>query len=237
MKSSRFQRRTRGIKVVFLALFLFATIYLVFRGDFFKIKYADIHGATAFVGRSDLESLVKEVTFGKNILFLNKNDLKDIILTNFQGAKEVNVKKKFPSRLEINVVERKPLALVFNDQSQGYFLTDEEGYILGQIDEKQTSLPMIKYLGEVRVGYSLKEDLVPVYLKTLSALDKWRIGVLSVDAHDRYIAVVTSENIEVLFPVQKDKGNLVSILSNLLTKLKSEGKHASRIDLRYDKVV
>lgn len=220
------------VLIVLLGLYLLFVKYSVF-----NISGTEIEGANTYVSKTDLEELIKARSYGANLITFNTQKLRKTLLNDFQGAREISVSKKYPSSLKIKVWEREPRALVYgNDQSKLY-LVDSEGYVLGRVSEKTTNLPKIFYDGEIAVGFFLNKELMSVYFELINAADIEKISASSVSIYSEYLVMYVEDSIEVLIGKSKDKSESIRILSNLLEQLKTEGKSAKRVDLRYDKVV
>ena len=147
------------------------------------------------------------------------------------------IKKDYPSRVVVEITERVPLAVVYSSRSDEHFLVDEEGYVLGIVDEERTNLPKVTYNGTLQVGFFLDEDLVPLYLELLNSLDATNLKASSVSVSERYISFYIDDSVQVLVGRSKDLSNSVKILSELVKQLALEGAEIRRIDLRFDKVI
>jgi len=109
--------------------------------------------------------------------------------------------------------------------------------ILGIVGPESEDLPRIRYAGDLKVGTFVDPVLVPVYLDLIDALETSDIKVSSISFSPKNVTFYTQEGTRVLIGNRGDKQYLLAVLANLLNKLSLEGKDASSIDLRYDKVV
>ncbi len=211
------------------------TYLIVFKSQFFTVKAIVVSGTHRFVNQTDLKSLVRSNTFGKNLIFLDKSNLTYDILNSFQGARQVKVSKRFPSTLNLVVVERKPFAVIYNTKNENY-LVDEDGYVLGFADPSTKDLPKILYNEEIKIGSFIPRHLVPLYLEILTVSNEEGMKVSSISANSNYVSVYAN-NVLALFSFEKDRGNSIRVLSKLLQQLAVEGKKPKKIDLRFDKVI
>jgi cell division septal protein FtsQ len=225
--------------VIGLAIFGFLlAFYEVFvNSEAFKVSEVEIVGAKTFVNSGDAQQLADRKSLGVHIMMLDAKEMEVVMQNNFQGAREIKVKKDYPSKVVVEITERVPLAVVFSNRSDDYFLIDEEGYVLGVIDEEKTNLPKVTYDGTLQVGYFLDKDLVPLYLELLNSLDETNLKASSVTVSERYVSFYLDDSIHVLVGRSKDLSNSIKILSELVKQLALEGAEISRIDLRFDKVI
>jgi len=128
--------------LIIIFLFVFIFIYgkkFLLNDDLFKIKHININ-------KYD-DSIIKEIEDRINSKFLNKNifviDLKkieDFIKNSFYYLKKVEIRKKFPDILEIDIISRNPFAVL---DTHGGIVIDKEGFVVS-IGTKNTSLIKIK---------------------------------------------------------------------------------------------
>lgn len=237
-KISRRFSRWWGLLTVLLGGFVLGLLgfYLFEVSDFLKVDQVEILGAKSFVNKSDLAEVVKTKALGKNIFFLNKEEIRQCLQENFQGARSIYVQKILPRELKISIDERVPMAVVMTPKLEESYLVDEEGYVLGIVEEKSTNLPNVQYEGNIKVGYFLDQKLISVYFEVLKALDEEEILASSVSVTPRYLRFFVNNLTEVFIGSDKDVSSAVKALRALITQLKAEGRNPKKIDLRYDKV-
>jgi cell division septal protein FtsQ len=241
IKYKYFFRKTQviGKYVLLFAFFLGVLVFfylLFFRSTYFKVFTVNIFGTQSFVNSRDLEEVVIGKVEGESIFRVNKKQLENILMETFQGSKEIRVYKVYPGTVNVEVFERIPLALIYNDFSDHLYMVDEDGYVLGIVDEGRTNLPKIKYDGEIGVGLFVDQQVVPVYLELVSALNSENIQASSMSFSANY-ATVYSGGIEILVGNNKNKHESAGIVSSLIRQMNLEGKKLKKIDLRYDKVI
>jgi len=243
MKKFKIYRRKFGgvvsfiLKIIVTLLLLGGLFYVIFKLDYFRVLQVEINGAKNFVSSADLEELTKARSLGQPIFTVDKKELENSLERNFQGAKEISISRKLPKTLVVSVTERVPLAVV-KDAQDNYYLIDEDGYVLGRVDQAKTNLPKVNYDKDISVGYVLEPELVSVFLSLLSVLDENKILISDLTVTQNYLSFYVDKGfVKVLISNVKNEKESVETLSSLLEKLASEGKEPGLIDLRYDKVV
>lgn len=225
------------MKILGVIIAVLLIIYFLVKSTYFEIKNVSVNGTKTFVSETELANLVGQQAFGDNILTFNERYIEGILLERFQGASKITIAKDYPDTLVVSVVERVPLALVTNPKAQDYFMVDNQGYVLGIVDEERTNLPRITYNKELQVGYFIDKDLVPLYLELLSSLDEATLSASSVSVSNRHLKFYLNDGVEIYLGREKSIEDSVLVLSELIKKLDIEAKNPKKIDLRYDKVV
>lgn len=225
------------VAIVIIVSLVTGVFYVFKHTDFMKISNVKVLGAKTFVSSSDVMEFVKGMTYERNILVVDSKKIEDSLLKNFQGAKRVVVHKRFPNTINVQIVEREPLALLDVPAQESYFLVDEDGYVLGTIDKNNASFPVIRYEGEAQVGYFVDKNLVPVYLELINLFDEENLKASSLSVRDRDIRFFLDNSIEVYLNKKFSLKESVNVLAQTFKQLSMENKKIKRIDLRYDKVV
>ena len=223
--------------IVLCAATILAMYHFFFRSNYFTISEIRVVGAKSFVNKTDIQTVLNTTLLHTNLLLLNAKDTSELLHRNFQGGKEFIFSRFLPSTLEVKVIERVPLALVYNDSSPNYFMIDDDGYILGVVDRNQTNLPQIKYEGAVKVGEFINKELVPAYLELVSALDNEKFNVTSMSFYPKYARIYLSDSAEIFIGNDKNKTQAVKIAGQIKNQVELEKKMVNKIDLRYDKVI
>lgn len=234
--ANKFMLFKRFLKPVLLGgLVIFSISFLSSKTEIVTVKKIDVVGTKAFVSKKDLVAILSSLVIGKNIFKIESNNLEQLILDNFQGAKGVKVTKLLPGTVKVVVEERVPLAVIHSQDN--YYLTDEDGYILGIIDKQTTNLPLIEYKGDVKVGFSINKELIPVYLDLLNSISENNLKTSSISADSRNVTFYLDKHVKVFLSTGKDINRAIFTLTKLYNQLISDGKVPRRIDLRYDKVI
>jgi hypothetical protein len=138
----------KKIKKILLALILMAALLfwavLILYLPYFQIQNIYFKG-NKIINTEDLNNFVNETDVikgdflnQKNFFLLNIKKLSSLITDNFK-LQNTNIKKIFPDTIEIEIIE-KGVSVIFDDNSGGLFLLDEDGKILKKIKSAQTNI-------------------------------------------------------------------------------------------------
>lgn len=242
---ARFQR-SLGIflRVHLPRLFLITLIFIlgyfinIFINDTSKIKVTKIEvtGIEKYVNANDFSNISNSLLLEKNIFTLNISLVEKNLSDLFQGARSIKVTKKLPNTIHIAIKERYPVAIV-TDATKDRFLIDEDGYVLGSVNDSYFDLPNVQYSGKLLVGKFLDKNLVPVTLEILNSAKKESLEVSTVSFSDKSAEFYVKGGTYVLMSTDKSVGESLKIVSTLLKNTDTSSKTLSKIDLRYDKVI
>lgn len=135
----RNRRRRRLLSMIFLIGLMGLGMYFLLNSDVFKIKSIGVIGNKT-LSKDDIISS-SEIGKDENIFRIKKSQVKNSI-ENLPYIKEIEIKREFPDRIIIKVTEREESLMIQNISS--YFIADNEGYILKQIDEIDDDLLLIR---------------------------------------------------------------------------------------------
>ncbi|NLV89175.1 MAG: FtsQ-type POTRA domain-containing protein [Tissierellia bacterium] len=155
-KISRVERKMRRRRLYFriflLGLFVTLLIVLALNTDLFIINNIQVIGNNKLSKESII--LGSSINIGENILKVRTKDGENN-LRNLAYIKDVNIKRKLPKGIIIEIIERKE---VFQIKNLSYVaLIDEEGYILDILDSENENLPLISgfNIENKRIGENL----------------------------------------------------------------------------------
>ena len=112
--------------------------------DYFKIREIPISGDNALLKR-DIVSKLEELK-GENIVYIDTKKLEKMIKEDAR-VKSVTIQKIFPSKLKINIEERK--LYVYADNGSDKFLADSDLNLFGYMNEvKLQGIPTVTYKNE-----------------------------------------------------------------------------------------
>ena len=243
---AKFRKSLKFLKFATILIVLGAialTIYAFLPNvAYFKVKDINVIGAQTYVSARDLEQIAIASTKDVYVPTLNTAELESKLLNNFQGATQIKVVKKLPNKLEIQVTEREPLAVLntpnlVDPELGSSYLIDKEGYVLGIYKNTESKYTNISYNEQIAVGDFVDADLIPLYFQLLNLLEDENIKVDSLNINPRSISLKINDKIQVTLPKDQDQRYNVQTLSQLLKMLQSDSKNPRSIDLRYDKVV
>jgi cell division septal protein FtsQ len=234
-------RREYGRLVVrvisFCILFLLIGIGtgLISHYKLFTVQTVEVLGTKSYVNKTDVKTMLSAAVLSKNMFFLEPSELESDIRDNFQGVKTVTIHRTITGKLRVSITEREPVALITT--SRDTFGVDDDGYVLGILDPKTTNLPRLTYDGDVKVGLFIDKLIVPTYMDVLKSLDEEKIKVSSISVTDFDVRIFVDKGIEVLIARKSYSSKFAKQLKEVLNYMKTSGKSARRIDLRYDKVI
>ena len=203
-KLSRVQKKKRRKKIfstiAITAIMVFIIVMIVVNTEFFSIEKIKVSGNKKIMDNKII--LLSSIQEGENIFKINAGDAKKNIMT-LAYIKDVEIKRKLPRMVNINIEERKEKIRIKDISS--FIILDEEGYILDNVDNKNEKLTEI-------VGFKIKnkskgenvfideaEDLKVKFLKKaedLKILSKFKYVNME---DDENISMLSFDNMEVVF--------------------------------------
>ncbi len=128
-KRKKHRKKHYLLKFLLFIAFCAGTYYFL-QSSYFDVKAYQVNGNGYYTDDEVLN--MAKVEFGNNIIFdSGAGDIEDILLEN-PYFKEVDVSRKLPSTLTINIVERpQKAAVVYGDN---YVVIDDEGVVLRKTD-------------------------------------------------------------------------------------------------------
>lgn len=141
LKKRRKKRKSNRVLYYIMFLMIAGTIVVVLSLTvFFNISTIEFGGHSVYT--SQQISQVIGVKKGDNLFKLDENKVRNSILTKLPEVETVEIKRKLPDKLVINVTPVKPTAIVENDNK--FFEVSSKGKIIKQIDSEDKNLFIIK---------------------------------------------------------------------------------------------
>lgn len=209
-----------------------------YNSKYFKVKSIDIQGNTHYKDE-EIKVLIPEV-IGANIFEINKKKDEETI-RELNWVKEAELRKIFPDKVIIKLVERKPyLIIVYKDK---YFLVDSEGVVLDRIEKEDLNEYEDLILVRNVVNYSVNIGEKIAKKNALSCVDIYKAfdsQIKSIIKEARLednisgdIVFKTYNGVEIIFGDSSEIVKKVEILKqkNFLNELLKEETN-SIIDLR-----
>lgn len=171
------------------------------------------------------------IIYQTNIFKMNKNKVMDNLNT-IAYIKEIKVKRKLPSKVEITVTETYP-ALCFPFMT-GYIVTDYTGKVLEQHAEPVTDLPLIlgveiekaEISQKMTIQDSIKFDII---LNCISDLEKTELmpDIVKMDFSDiSGFFVYLKSGLKIIFGKISDMSYKLSVLDTVLPQVeKTQGAY------------
>ena len=112
--------------------------------DYFKVQDVFIDGVPKLL-KQDIVAQLEQMK-GKNIVYLNTNEIENIIKSDIR-VKKVSIKKLFPSKIEVVLEEREPY--VYVKKGDETLLADKDLNIYGDIlEDPSKNIPVIDYTSD-----------------------------------------------------------------------------------------
>lgn len=222
-------------KIIILALFL---VILIFAPVIFAPRVISINEIECYSQYGPCNQIISEKikSFEGKKLTDAKNEIRYFLSASSQAA-DFFVQFKLPDRLEVNIVEAKPLFAVRNLDSKSAILISKEGEVLNVSNDTNlpnvvttTSLPEVgeKVDDETFFSLNIVYGLYSTYFV--------RSGKLENDG----LVVEFPNDLTVIFPLKGDNevlvGSLVAILSRLNEEegeFRIDDRQIKEIDLRF----
>lgn len=181
----------------------------------------------------------------KSILTIKSQKISQDILDKFSVIESVEVRKKFPQTIILEIIERKPIGAYCppQDEEQNCFLVDKNGVAYEQLDGTPHGLSIVRQawgLGHIFVGEEIINKNIALRIseiqKTLS--EKFQLNLVEAFATSPLrMDVTTSENWRIFFDMDTDYDISIQLikLDLLLSQEISaeERPNLEYIDLRF----
>ena len=224
------------VKFMFITSLCGAAVYLILFSSLFKIENIVVEGTQEYVSSHDVTLLAENNVKGKNIFKFEKEALVEKLESNLLGAKKYIIEKEYPGTIKIKVIERVPIAMIYQDQDE-YYLIDDDGYVLGYSDPQKQDLPKIHYEKEIKIGLFIDKNLVPIYIELTELFLKEDVAVSSMSFSPKHVNLYLENGARVLIGNEKNKAEALKAVSSFIKESELEDKQIKRIDFRYDKVI
>jgi len=150
-KKSAINFRPRKIILLSVFLLIFTGMIILFYAKYFQLKNIKIIGRQQITERTiekiiwdDLNKNKFSLYPNKNLFILNSTTLKNKILESY-NLNRINISKKFPDSLKIEITEKKP-AIAWSEDDKYYFI-DEAGNVIREtsvLEINTSEYPLIK---------------------------------------------------------------------------------------------
>ena len=112
--------------------------------DYFKVQEVLVKGEFKLL-KQDIVTKLEQMK-GKNIVYLNTNEIESLIKKDAR-VKKVSVKKLFPSKIEVTLEEKQPY--VYVKKGDETLLADKDLVIYGDIlEDPSRNIPVIEYTND-----------------------------------------------------------------------------------------
>lgn len=159
-KSTKIQRRKRRVRIISRLIIAISIIVIIvtysLKSDFFNINSISVKGNKNLSKEKILQT--SSIIQGENIFRISTKDAEEEILK-LAYIKSVEVKRKLPKGITIEVLERKEKLLVKNISM--FHVIDGEGIVVNQVDLDNKDLPVVLGLktDKIVIGDNLFTEL------------------------------------------------------------------------------
>jgi len=228
---------------ILILIFLGSLFYFLFFSPLFQVKNIFISGAEK-ISSSEIKNFVqnkleKKILFlrTKSIFLININEIEKEVLKNFPPVAEIKIGRKFPDVLNINLVERSPLANFC--QAEKCFLLDKEGITFEESEAKADLIKIIDGQKE-KIPKSGEKMIENNYLEKILKIQKFfqeelKIEIEEFTVFEKRLNLKTKEGWEIYFDPREDiNWQLTKLNLVLKEKIPSEKrKDLEYIELRF----
>jgi len=216
-----------------LVLLLFLSFcWLIFRTPYFKIKEVKI------TGEAKLSNGVQNI-IGENLNFflVNASNLSQKIRQSFPKIENIKIRKEFPNKIIISIVEKRAVGLVcYQKRLDNCFLLASDGSIFEKATkEKNLSKFLIANLEKIKIGdVVMKEETIKNFIFLEKELKKLRVFIEKVYVLPYELEIKTKNGFTLFFSKNDSFKTQIEILLNAFQTAisKSEKENLEYIDLR-----
>ena len=217
----------KSVKVLILLFLLAGMMFFGKRfvdTGYFKIQEVLIEGHSKLL-KQDIAVQLEQMK-GKNIVYLNTNEIENLIKTDVR-VKKVSVKKLFPSKIKVILEEREPYAYV--KKGDKTLLADKDLNIYGDIlEDPSKNIPVIDYTSDESLN-QIKTILSKIKNKDFYAM------ISEIRQSEKNYEIILNNNVKIITDtlVTEKKYNDAY---KLYEKIKKE-RPVTSMDLRFIDIV
>ncbi|HAG07227.1 MAG TPA: hypothetical protein DCL13_03545 [Peptococcaceae bacterium] len=215
--------RLNWLETVFFIFLLLIALFVFLRSAFFNIDTVEVVGTTR-LSEQEVKK-VAQIEYGTSIFKINTGEV-EARLRRLTLVKDASVVRKLPRTVLINIEERRPRVLLFQDNA--FWEVDEEGVLLERVSIEKSDLPLAT---GVRPG----DAVWPAVMRVANALDSLG-GVRFAEIHggrDGKITAYTVDGVEIRLGTasEEELGAQVAILDDVLKAAREQGGKVIYVDL------
>jgi hypothetical protein len=242
VKTSKFKK----ILLILLSLFIIGgSVYFIFFTEYFQIQDYQIYDdGSQITDNLKINELANKSLLNQNILLFNDAELSQQILKENPEYRDIEIKKKLPHSIEIEM-ERFPVAaniinLIDGEDGikiQKKYLVNTNGMVIME-NEENPDLPYIRVSTKQALGfnsYPLDQEKLDYIIKLVAVFEE-KFGIKIVDAtylkQSREIHLRTEKDFTVWFDQTKSILSQIDKLKKALPKLDIYKTPLQYIDLR-----
>lgn len=222
-------------KIFLIIIFTIAQL-IFFISPAFKISSIVVLGCDKNVG-NEVRSKVSSY-YDKHLLIVNTRGIKENLIT-IHKIKNIDVTKKLPSSIYINITQRNPILQIKTaGLNQLVFLCDDEGVILEQTEKPNDLLPIITLQDKILIGKKIPSERIKAGLSVFNTKNNNinnLIKEVTIDENNNLTLEVQYKKDTFIVKIGKteDINEKYKILENILQTFDTQGKGYEYIDLRF----
>lgn len=210
------------LKRIFYLIITVLILISLFLEFFFRVKYVDIKN----IKNPYIVNSISKSLYGKNILFLNNQNVLYILKRYYPIADSVSIRKEFPNKLEIYVNNQSILYEYIYKKSK-YYVTQSGSYLKYQSN----------ILGNYPIVYSNKPistyDIKDINTLVNDISKQFVISVYKYEISNDTVYLYINSGKEAIFNFHKSIINQVNELMNVIS---SVGPSCNIINVEYNKI-
>jgi hypothetical protein len=222
------------------AIILTLIAYAIFFSSYFKIKEIKF-SEDSFSNTSLTEEIQSnfEELMGKNLLFVELDSFKEIIVNKFPKIEEVNIEKDYPDQISVSFQEFKSAANIINvtNNIKKSYIINEIGFVIKE-DFENPALPYIKIESDdpINLNNSIinKSNLSYLLEAKESFESKFEMKITEViyKPTPREVHLLTEKEFYIWLDIQNPYEEQLKKLKKILVKLDIYTEQLEYIDLR-----
>lgn len=180
--------KKKTVLTTLVALLLLAAVIAAGMNAVFTVAYVHAEFQTYTAAGAEAARSLKEelnVYLGESTTFLNLEEVRASV-EKYPRFRSVEVKKSYPSAIELRIVERREAFVVADGES--YLLLDEEGYVLDHADSADTYIELRSFdlfFADGWAGGEYFDEWMQAFCAVRGALGEPRANILSAELIDR----------------------------------------------------
>ncbi len=179
-----------------------------------------------------------EKNAGKNLLLLNSEEMVKELLQSNKKVSEIQIQKKYPQTLQIQVLLKKPVIVIDTNTSPLYVSAD--GVVLSRVDklEKDDLIHITDLQFQYSVGEKIPSEVVNIVVLSQELRDRLiQIKEITIDRKMQTSTIELENGTEVILLLFNTHDTIAASLQTILDRFRIEGKTIAKIDFRFEKPI
>lgn len=231
----------KPLSLLLILFFFSTTVFFFLRSDIFQVRtlmfeFGGLAKGTKFTDEALVRQRIAEEVLGRSIFFLDDKDVEAKLKKVFLTVKTLEIAKKLPDKVFINVSVRVPLAQVKVREGK-LLLVDAEGLLFREASGE--NLPVIDLsesftgsLGEIIGG-----EEVGAYLEALNVVKEKGLAASAITLKPGMVELKLKAGPAVFLSVKSPVADQVELLAQILKRYKLTGRTPKQVDLRFSRPV